>query len=403
MRIVFRIHSLKIAFLLIVLVTAACQPIVAPTSVDAPATEAGLDAETMAALEEVIEQGMAEYQVPGLAIGIVKDGMLVYAQGFGVTELGKDQPVTPQSVFLLSSIAKTATSTAVMQLVEQGKIELDAPVTDYLPYFALADERYRAITIRQLLSHTAGLPEYDYSTYGQDAQVDDGALERYVRSLSTIELLSAPGETWEYSGIGFDILGDIVAKVSGQSFEAYVSEHIFQPLGMEDTTLLLAEVEPALLATPHIPDATGAIAVNDVFPYDRIHAPDSALFSTIEDMARYAMAHLNQGELEGARILSAASYDELWKSHGETWFPPDLERNYGLGWAIGRYREHLIIGHGGADVGFNTFLALLPEESMAVIMFTNYSTFGLGDPAEWILPAFFIREPVLDTLLGVKE
>src|SRR5262249_50299298 len=154
----------------------------------------------------------------------VEHGELVYAKGFGVMKLGSDQLVTPQSVFQLSSIAKTATSTAIMQLVEQGKIELDAPVTKYLPYFQMADERYKAITIRQLLTEMSGLP--DYTELG-NAEYADDALERYVRSLNTLKLNNPPGAKWDYSHIGYDVLGDVVAKVSGQSFEDYAADHIF--------------------------------------------------------------------------------------------------------------------------------------------------------------------------------
>jgi CubicO group peptidase (beta-lactamase class C family)/predicted dienelactone hydrolase len=361
-----------------------------------------LDEETVAKLEAVVEQGMQDYHTPGIALGVVKNGELVYAKGFGVAELGSERPVTPQTVFCLASIAKTVTSTAILQLVEQGKINLDAPVTDYLPYFELADERDRDITIRQLLSHTAGLTEWDYFNMGEP-EFDEGALERYVRSLRDVELLAAPGEQWEYSGIGYDILGDVVAKVSGQSFETYVDEHIFTQLGMAHSTFMPGEVDPAVWANPHIPDEAGNTVVHRNFEYTRSHAPDSTLCSTVEETARYAMAHLNRGELDGARILDASTYDESWKSHGETWFPPDLERNYGLGWTIGDYKGHLLIGHGGLDFGYNAFIALLPDEATAVVMLTNYSLAFTEDVTEWVLPAFFLREPILDAVLGIEQ
>ncbi|MEZ4727763.1 MAG: serine hydrolase domain-containing protein [Caldilineaceae bacterium] len=379
-----------------------CQPMIQPPEAGTASTTPALNDELFAKLDAQVEEAMTTYGVPGMALGVVKDGALVYAKGFGVAEIGSERSVTPSSIFLLSSIAKTFTSTAIMQLVAAGKVDLDGLVTDYLPYFTLTDERYRAITIRHLLSHTSGLPEYGYSEVGQDPQYDDEALERYVRSLSTMELSFAPGEGWDYSSIGYDVLGDIVAKVSGQIFERYIAEHILQPLGMNNTTFLLDEADKNLLVAPHIPDTTGNTVVSNVFPYDRIHGPDTNLYSTIEDMARYVAAHLHEGTLDDAQLLAPAAYDELWQVHGETWFPPDYERHYGLGWTLGDYKGHRLIGHGGVDIGFNTFIGLLPEEEMALLLFTNFSSIASQDAAEWILPAFFTRDALLDTLLGIE-
>jgi CubicO group peptidase (beta-lactamase class C family) len=289
-----------------------------------------------------------------------------------------------------------------MQLRKQGKIDLDEPVITYLPYFKMADERYGSITVRQLLSHTAGVPDVEdwVAEYrDKEPEYDDGALERYVRSLSDVPLRSAPGETWDYSSIGYDILGDVIAKVSGQSFEAYVQEHIFVPLGMTHTTFLVQGVDPAFLMRPHLPAQAGTVAVSDLIPWSRIHGPAGNMFSTLEDMAHYANAHLNRGELDGVSILNPASYDELWKLHGKTWFPPDLERNYGLGWTIGEYKGHHTIGHPGLDdAGYNAFLAILPEQSLTVFMAVNYVDFNTP-----VFPAFMLREAVLDVLLGIQK
>jgi len=127
-----------------------------------------------------------------------------------------------------------------MQLVEHGKIELEAPLAGYLPYFRLDDERYREMTIRQVLSHTAGMPDMDESEYDElvaHPEVDEGAAERYVRRLSHLKLVAAPGERFFYSNIAYNVLGDLIAKLSGQSFEDYMKAHILQPAGMPDIWL----------------------------------------------------------------------------------------------------------------------------------------------------------------------
>ncbi len=259
-------HKSVYLWLIGLLLLTSCQPITVPTPVATPAKTSIIDNAITAQIDAQIEALMNEFSIPGVAISVVKEGELVYTKGYGVTTLDSNVPVTPQTVFLLSSIAKTMTSIAIMQLVAQGKIDLDALIIDYLPYFKLADERYSTITIRHLLTHTAGLPEYDYGEVGKDPQYDDGALERYVRSLADMTLLHAPGGQFEYSGIGYDILGDIVAKMSGQPFETYIAEQILQPLGMEHSTFLLDEVDPALLISPHIPNTAGETVINDIFP-----------------------------------------------------------------------------------------------------------------------------------------
>lgn len=388
--------------LVLMLAVAACQPITRPSPSAAQLTASALDTQTVAKLEALIKQGMEEYHAPGMALGVVKGGQLVYARGFGVAQLGSDRPVTPQSVFLFSSIAKTVTGTAVMQLVEQGKIDLDAPVTDYLPYFQMADERYKAITIRHLLSHTAGLPEYDYADMAQPEN-DEGALERYVRSLRDMELLSAPGEQWEYSGIGFDILGDVVAKVSGQSFEEYTAGQIFKPLGMKHSTFLLDDVDPAFLVSPHVPDGNGNARVGSFFPYNRSHAPDTTLFSNVEDMARYVLAHLNQGELDGVRILAVATYDEMWKKQAETYFIEPEAGEHGLGWVMGPYQGHRLISYLGLDEGFNTYLALFQEEGIGYVLLVNYAHLDSVDGSNHVIPVLSLARPLFDLLLGIEQ
>ena len=208
----------------------------------AAAVPAGaLDDATVAKIESMVEEMMAENEIPGYALGIVKDGEIVYTKGFGVERVGEDKPVTVHSVFGTGSTGKTATAIAVMHLVEAGKIDLDAPVTKYVPYFKLADERYKDITVRHLLTHRSGMPADPADWYPLPVEYDDGAVERYVRSMDNLELLFAPDEEWSYSSLGMIVLADIVAKVSGQTFEEYLQANVLDPLGMADTKLIIPE------------------------------------------------------------------------------------------------------------------------------------------------------------------
>jgi CubicO group peptidase (beta-lactamase class C family) len=202
-------------------------------------------------LEPKIKEEVQKGRLPGFAIGVVKNGKLIYAKGFGVAKLGGTTAITSKSLFHMASVTKTFVATAVMQLSEKGKIDLDAPVIRYLPYFKLNDERYRTITIRQMLSHTSGIP--DTVNYNWDKpEYDAGALERFVRSIADQKLVFAPGEKFAYSNTAYEMLGDVIAKVSGESFEDYVQHKILTPLGMKDSTLLVREANPQLLTSPHI-------------------------------------------------------------------------------------------------------------------------------------------------------
>lgn len=161
-------------------------------------------------LQPVLEKLIQRQDLPGFAIAVVEDNRIAYAAGFGVRNMTrKDDPITARSLFHMASITKPFVATSIMQLVENGKMDLDAPVIKYLPYFRMADERYKIITIRQMVTHTSGMP--DVEDYEWDKpQYDDGALERYVRSLSNLKLDFAPGERFAYSNMAFEILGDVI-------------------------------------------------------------------------------------------------------------------------------------------------------------------------------------------------
>ena len=222
----------------------------------APAAAATLDEATIAKIEAKVEDMMADTGTPGYALGIVKDGQIVYTKGFGVERVGEDKPVTEHTVFGTGCVGKTTVATALMQLVDAGKIDLDAPVTDHLPYFKLADERYKEITIRQLITHRSGLPDVE-DWFSPPVEYDDGVLERYVRSLDNTKLLFAPGERWSYTSIGYTVLADVIQKVTGQTFEDYLQQHILDPLGMENTLLIVGEADQAHVAGNHVHDNAG--------------------------------------------------------------------------------------------------------------------------------------------------
>lgn len=323
---------------------------------------------------------VADYELPGLAVGIVKNNEIVYAKGFGYLDVDSKEPVAITSLFHMASISKPFVATAIMQLVEQGKMDLDSTVTKYLPYFRLKGDQYDQITIRQMLSHVSGMP--DVQDYEWDNPIyDAGALERYVHRISSEAMIAAPGEKYAYSNMAFECLGDVIAKVSGKSFAEYMKENILDPAGMKESTFLKPEYLPENWAAPHLRIVN--LHPWDGYPYNRIHGPSSTLHSNVIEMCNWAIINMNMGSYNERRILDSSSYDLLWKP----WYN---NSNVGLSWFLGKYKYEATVGHDGGDTGFNTSLVLLPEKSIAVIVLCNLS------PA----PVSKIKNAALDLLSG---
>ncbi len=344
-------------------------------------------------LDVALEEIVARWGIPGLAVGITDNNGIIYAGSFGVQSLETQTPVTPGSVFCLASIAKCFVASAIMQLVEQGKLELDAPLVQYLPYFRLDDERYQQITLRQILSHTSGMPDMNESEYDElvaHPEYDDGAAERYVRSLSARKMIGTPGERFAYSNIAYNVLGVLIAKISGQSFENYMSEHILRPAGMPDSTFFFPDVPLDRLAVPHL--RTPQMMVNPIYPYHRADAPASFLYSTVTDMCHWAITSLKRGIYQEERILTPASYDLMWTPIAQRGVPPYREE-MGLGWTLGHFEGIGTIGHGGGGFGWTCLLVLLPEIQRAAIILSNEESSAHERAMEAVIHALLGKEP----------
>jgi len=329
---------------------------------------------------------MDAYQIPGLAIAVVENNEMIFAKAFGVKNLDTQEPVTIHSIFHMASVSKPFAATAVMQLVEKGKMKLDDPLIRYLPYFKLDDPRYRDITIKQMLTHTSGIP--DVEDYEWDKQqFDDGAAERYVRSLADKKMIAAPGEKAQYSNMAFDILADVIAKVSGMPFEDYIKKNILDPLDMKDSDFLRKRIKPELRTSAHVFDLQPV--VSEVYPYNRRHAPSSCLNASVVEMCNWAIANLNHGAFKKKRILDASSYQLLFEPQVQA----DENLAVGLSWFLGKYGEFKTIGHTGGDLGFRSIIVMLPEKSLAVIAASNYQNTPMQE----------VAFGVLDIMLGLES
>ncbi|MDQ2693621.1 MAG: beta-lactamase family protein, partial [Chloroflexota bacterium] len=187
----------------------------------------------------------------------------------------------------------------------------------------------------------------------------------------------------------YEVLGLLIARTSGQSFEAYVADHLLHPLGMHSSTFLKTEVAPDHATTPHL--VLPPTIVSPEYPYNRAHAPSSTLHSSAVELSRWAFMNLNRGMLEGQRVLSASSYDQLWHPHCPT-DPDHPGESVGLSWFLQDYRGHRMIRHDGEDVGYQTDLVLLPEQGLAVTVLTN----TIPGPVNALTHA------ILDLLLGIE-
>ena len=325
-------------------------------------------------VDAYVREYMHKWQIVGLSLAIVRDGSVVCSQGYGVQNREDQIPVTPRSLFHIASVAKTMTSSAVMQLVEQGKVRLDDPIVDHVPDFRVDDPRSDRITIRQCLCHTSGIGHPD--DYGWDhPEFDDESLARHVRSLATHKLKDVAPDTTAYSDIAYNVLGHLIATVSGTSFEAYMKRRVFDPLGMTTTTLMAPRAEhPELVVTGYQRTGETIAELGPIeessYPYNRMHVPCGCIASSADEMARWMLASLNRGSLDGARILEPASYDEMWKlqfrSTSET-----VTDDPALGWWVSRQYGEKVMQHDGGDDGFVSNLRLWTESGVGIVMLCN--------------------------------
>ena len=331
-------------------------------------------------LDAIVRDFADEHRLPGLAAGVWSRGEVILRIGVGNQDGPASPPIDGETVFHLASVTKPFVATAVMQLVADGKMCLDCPLRDYLPYFSMQGRNADRITIRQLLTHTAGTG--DTSDFGwKTPEYDDGAAERYVRSLASVRLDFVPGSDWRYSNRGFDVLAHAVAKVAGQPFETVIQRRILTPLGMRRSTLLMSDIDSARMALGHRRDGTAV----GYYPYNRRHAGSSTLHSTLDDMLRWAATNLGRGALGDQRILPASAYDELWRPHRDIRatiaeqvrragyvFPYD-SMAFGLGWFLPVQDGRQLAYHSGSDPGFASNVLLSPSEQIGVVVLINAS------------------------------
>lgn len=323
-----------------------------------------------------VQAQLAASGVPVAAYAVIDPG--------GVTLGARGEGVSPRTPFVLGSISKSFTALAVLQLVDAGRIELQAPVQRYLPDFRTADPG-DVITVEQLLIQTSGLPA---SAGLRIIDHPEESLAQRLQAVAGVRLESAPGAAFHYSNMHYAVLGRVVEQVSGQPFAGYVQQHLFDPLGMSDSYPSVdAARSHGLVAGSTV--WFGATVTRSMPAYPG-GSPDGFLVSTARDMATYLQFQLGDGTWQGNRVLSAASLARMHTAAVTT--APDVAAAhtdaYGMGWAIGRVNGHQLIAHDGDTIGYHATIALLPESRRALVVLTarNGALTGAGAAYDAGLP-----------------
>ncbi len=342
-------------------------------------------------LDDVLAAYAHAQRLPGLAVGVIHDGQPALVRSYGVSDIKTAAPVTPSTLFHMASVSKTFVATAVMHLCEQGRLDIERPLVHYLPNLRIAGDN-ADIRVRHMLGHTSGVTYTDDSHWGEGPYGDD-ALEGYVSSLDSLEMVWPAGDRFYYNNTLYEVLGHLIALASGQTFESYIEQNILRPLGMEASTFLMPRRGAADMAEPHslALDATAAVAGSGVYPYNRMHAPSSTLHSGIEEMLRYGMAYLGRGCSGGARILSEESWNRLFEPRiGLT--HRGRPTQMGLTWFINSHLDRTVYSHSGSDEGFNTKISLVPHSNSFAVVLCNCD-YANTDALE---------RAILDAVMGIE-
>jgi CubicO group peptidase (beta-lactamase class C family) len=369
-----RLAGVGIASLLVVLLGATFALMVVGLA-QASATEtsaSNIDTANFVAIDKYVQKEMEATRLPGAAVGIVHGDKIVHLKSFGSAD-SSGRPVTSRTPFTIGSSTKSFTALAVMQLVEAGELNLDAPVQRYLPWFRVADkEASSRIIVRDLLTQTSGLPTREPGDQLTRKDDSDGALEGYARGLRTVELTSPVGEKFQYTNANFNVLGLIVQTVSGQSYEQYVQRQIFTPLDMSNSYTSPEQARKHGRAMGYRYWFGRPFAYE--MPYNRAQLPAGFINASAQDMTHYLISQLENGRFGEAQILSPDGVSTLHEPAvptGQTVMSGQNSASYAMGWFVGKTNGVPTISHSGDMAGFHSDMVLVPQQKLGIVVLTN--------------------------------
>jgi len=346
-------------------------------------------------LDMYVNRAMTTWRIPGVAVCVVKDNKVVLMKGYGIKEMGLNERIDENTLFMIGSNTKAFTATALAMLANTGNLSLDDKVTKYYPWFKLSDKPAGEMaTVRDLLCHRLGLKTFqgDFTFYNSD-------LTRWqiTERMARLETAYPFRTKWGYSNSAFLTAGEIVPRVSGKSWEDYLKENIFAPLGMNNTLALTADLPKSLNRTvPHtfIDERLSPV------PYVLLDnmAPAMSISSSISDMSKWVMTLLNNGKVgprqvipEAAIAATRAPQDVVGTVHrlnGQSSYSL-----YGLGWYLEDYAGHTMVMHDGGVTGYVTSVTLVPDEHLGIIILTNTDQNDLYEALKWELTDVFLKMP----------
>jgi CubicO group peptidase (beta-lactamase class C family) len=317
-----------------------------------------------AAIDTYIQTQMKDARIPGVALAIVHGDKIVHMKGYGIAD-PSGRPMTPQTPLMLASLAKPMTGLAIMQLFEAGKIDLDAPVQKYIPWFRIADEAASAdITVRHLLYHTSGLPESAGAEYGINGDDRADAQEQQVRELRKVTLADPVGAAYHYSNPNYRVLGLLIQQITGQSYEAYMQEHIFDPLDMRLTFTSPEAAQPQGLAKGYRFMYGMPLPYEEQF--DRGGVASGGIIASAEDVAHFLIANLNDGRYGDVQVVSPQGIKEMLRPA----YPAGAEI-WAWDWGVASVNGIQVLTKGGDLSSYKTNMALFPEDKWGLVVLIN--------------------------------
>lgn len=351
-------------------------------------------------LNNYIENALKEWKVPGLAIAVVQNDSVILAKGFGVKDINKNDKVDENTLFAIASNTKAYTAAAIAVLVDEGKISLDDPVRKYLPYFELYNPYVsEQMKIRDLLCHRTGLETFsgDLVWYGTNY-----SKEEVVRRAKFLKPVYGFREHYGYSNIMYIAAGLIIEKVTGKSWEDFITEKFLNPLGMKRTLTSVKQLDNTTnIAQPHT-DYNGKIISIPYLNWDNV-APAGSLISSAKDESQWIKLQLHRGTLNNVKYFSADMSREMWSPHTieaiskgqEKRFPSMHFSTYGLGWGMFDYHGKKIVSHSGGYDGMISYTALIPEENIGFVIMTNCNS-SLYYPLTYKILDLFLSNENID-------
>jgi CubicO group peptidase (beta-lactamase class C family) len=307
-------------------------------------------------VDQYIQAEMQKRKIPGLALLVSRDGKIVRAQGYGMSNVELQVPVKPETLFQSGSMGKQFTATAVMMLVEEGKIQLDDPISKY---FADAPAAWKQVTVRQLLSHTAGFTDYPKNFNFRRDKTEDEIL----KAIEAVPLAFPPGTKYSYANLGYATLGVLIHRVSGKFYGDFLQERVFQPLGMSTTRIINeADIIPNRAAGYRL--VKGELKNQEWVAPTLNTTADGSLYFSILDLAKWDAA------LYTDKLLKRSSLEQMWTVARLNNGKPNSD-NYGFGWYMEEIHGHQIVGHAGAWQGFTSNISRYVDDKLTVVVLTN--------------------------------